>query len=995
MQFNRYLIGIDLGTTNSAVAYVDTQEPVTGDTPPIRVFNVTQLIAEGEIGVLPTLPSFLYFANEQDAPGSLRLPWEERPKFVAGVFAREQGALTPGRQVTSAKSWLCHDAVDRTAKILPWGAEHTEQACSPVEASTRYLAHLRDAWNHTMAAGADDLRFERQEIVLTVPASFDEEARELTVQAARDAGFQKLTLLEEPLAAFYAWIVTHRRSLKRYLKDGDLVLICDVGGGTTDFSLIRAQIAGGEIKFERTAIGEHLLLGGDNVDLALARRVMEKLGNPKLSLRQQNALRRQCCAAKEKLLSDGRLKRAPVNVLGGGRSVVGGTLSTELTRQEVEETLAGGFLSLTAPNELPARERRTGLRELGLPYASEPAITKHLAAFLTKADEDSRRGDGAMGRQGDRVTERPGDGAAAGSEDEMARLIAPSPRRLIAPSPRRPIAPSPRRPVADSQMVRPDAILFNGGFFAPVITRERIIEAVANWFRKKGKQWQPKVLSNEAPEGAVALGAAYYGYVRKAGGLRVSGGSARAYYVGVQTGARLGEGQIRAVCILPRGTEEGTTLNLEGREFMALANRPVTFTLYSSTTGHDAHGDVVTLDEDDVHRHAPLITTLRYGKKSRQVELAARLTMSFTEVGTLELWLKSLNSDHRWRLQFQLRGAEPELETEEESTTEEGTEEAQTVILEEALAQAERLIRAVFGGPRDSIEGETITPQALVGKIEAVFGYGKEAWPMITIRKLCDALAQVADGRKKGPKYEARWLNLFGFCLRPGFGAPADDWRISQARKIYMAGLTFPRELQCQVEWLVLWRRVAGGLNANQQNELFHRHKVALGVGGKQLSGRLNTQVEREGWRLFASLEHLPAPTRAALGKELLGKIREHPTNQSFLWSLGRLGARIPLYGPLNCVVPAEVAAQWIRSLLRLHEITPDVASAIVQLGARTNDPDRDIDADVRWQAMVRLNEAGLAESLIESLREYIPPGRGDAVRIFGESLPEGLRLVG
>ncbi len=953
---SRYLIGIDLGTTNSAVAYVDTQEPITGDTPAIHVFNVPQLIAEGEVGALPTLPSFLYFANEQDAPGSLRLPWDERPEAVVGVFAREQGALAPGRQVASAKSWLSHDAVDRTAKLLPWGAEHAEQVCSPVEASTRYLAHLRDAWNYAMAKGDDELLFERQEIVLTVPASFDEEARELTVKAARDAGFQKLTLIEEPMAAFYAWIVTHRRTLKRYLKDGDLVLVCDVGGGTTDFSLIRVQIEGGEIKFERTAIGEHLLLGGDNVDLALARRVMEKLGNPKLSLRQQNALRRQCCAAKEKLLSDGRLKRVPVNVLGGGRALVGGTLSTELTRQEVEETLADGFLPGSAPDELPARERRTGLRELGLPYASDPAITKHLAAFLTKSREW---------------------GVGSGESG--------SPEITTFPTPHSPF-PTP---------VRPDAILFNGGFFAPAITRERIVEAVANWFREKRKQWQPKVLSNEAPEGAVAMGAAYYGHVRKAGGLRISGGSARAYYIGVQTGAKLGEGQAQAVCVLPRGTEEGTTLDLEGREFVALANRPVTFTLYSATTGHDAHGDVVTLDEDDVHRLAPLITTLRYGKKSRQVELAVRLTVSFTEVGTLELWLKSLNSDHRWRLQFQLRGAEAAPEPEEESTTEEGMEETQTVISDEALEHAERLIRAVFGGPRDAIEGETVTPEILVGKIEAVFGYGKDAWPMITIRKLCDTMAQAADGRKKGPKYEARWLNLFGFCLRPGFGAPADDWRMSQARKIYMAGLTFPRELQCQVEWLVLWRRVAGGLNANQQNELFHRHKVALGVGGKKLTGRLNTQVEREGWRLLASLEHLPAPTRVSLGKELLGKIKEDPTNKSFLWSLGRLGARIPLYGPLNCVVPAEVAAMWIKSLLRLHELTPDVASAVVQLGARTNDPHRDVDADARWEAMIKLNEAGLAGSLIESLREYVPPGRSDAVRIFGESLPEGLRLVG
>lgn len=954
MESSRFLIGIDLGTTNSAVAYVDTHEPVAGDTPIIHVFNIPQLIAEGELGVLPTLPSFLYFTKSEDQAGNLRLPWEERPKVVAGLFAREQGALVPGRQVASAKSWLCHPAVDRTARILPWGAEQPEHAFSPVEASTSYLIHLRDAWNYTMTAGDEELRFERQEIVLTVPASFDEEARELTVKAARDAGLAKLTLLEEPLAAFYAWIVTHRRMLKRYLKDGDLVLICDVGGGTTDFSLIRVQITGGEIKFERTAIGEHLLLGGDNVDLALVRRVIEKLAHPKLSLRQHNALQRQCCAAKEKLLSDGRLKRAPVSVLGSGRSVIGGSLSTELTRQEVEETLNNGFLPRTAPADLPARERRSGLRELGLPFASEPAITKHLAAFLVRSGAE------------DGETERRGEG-----EKESARE-----NGSVSPS---------------SSMVRPDAILFNGGFFAPAITRERIVATVASWFHE-GQQWRPKVLNNETPESAVAVGAAYYGQVRRGGGLRISGGSARAYYVGVQSEARVAEGAVPAVCVLPRGTEEGTTLNLAGREFMALANRPVTFTLYSATTGHDAHGAVVTLIEDEAHRHAPLITTLRYGKKSRQVELAVRLTTSFTEVGTLELWCESLKTEHRWRLQFQLRGAEPEPQ---EDAEEMAAEQTQTVIAPDAAREAERLIRHVFGSPREAIADETITPERLVSRLEAIFGYGKDAWPMVTIRQLCDVLAQVADGRKKGPKHEARWLNLFGFCLRPGFGAPADDWRTREARKIYMAGLTFAKDLQCQVEWLVLWRRVAGGLNANQQQELYHRVRVPLGIGGKKLGGRLNTQLEHEGWRLLASLEHLPAAARVTLGKELLGKIKEPPTNKSFLWSLGRLGARIPLYGPLNCTVPAEDAAVWISALLRLPELTTDVASAIVQLGARTDDPLRDIESDLRWSALLRLNEVGMTEGLLESLREYVPPGRNDAVRIFGESLPEGLRLVG
>ena len=647
---SRYLIGIDLGTTNSAVAYVDTQEAAQSNAPIIHVFQVAQLVREGEVRAASTLPSFLYFAGEHEIQASgLRLPWHEHVIPVTGILAREQGALVPGRQVASAKSWLCHNAVDRTARILPWGTDQPDFACSPVEASTRYLAHIRDAWNYTFA----ESRFEQQDIVLTVPASFDEEARELTVQAARDAGIRNLTLLEEPLAAFYAWIIAHRSSLKRRLKDGNLVLICDVGGGTTDFSLIRAQIVAGEIRFERIAIGEHLLLGGDNVDLALVRRVEEKLGNPKLTLRQRNALARQCCAAKELLLSDEKIERVPINVLGSGRAVVGGSLATELTSEEVEETLLNGFLPLTAPDDLPARDRRTGLRELGLPYASEPAITKHLAEFLTKSfDAETLNSRQACRDQQATVNDQP------------------------------------------LRMFRPDAVLFNGGFFAPAITRERIIETLTGWFHEKGKRYKPRVLNNEAPEAAVAIGAAYYEQVRRSGGLRISGGSPRAYYIAVQS--RSEGNRVQAVCIMPRGTEEGTSLELPDREFTVLTNRPVSFTLYSSTTRHDQHGDVVSLDEPEAHRHAPLITVLRYGKKSRQAELVVRLRVNFTEVGTLELWCESLKTDHRWRLGFQLRDAEAQDEA-----TESPTEETETVIADEAIESAARLIRRVFGDERD------------------------------------------------------------------------------------------------------------------------------------------------------------------------------------------------------------------------------------------------------------------------------------------------------
>jgi hypothetical protein len=558
-----------------------------------------------------------------------------------------------------------------------------------------------------------------------------------------------------------------------------------------------------------------------------------------------------------------------------------------------------------------------------------------------------------------------------------------------------------------SSVVRPDAILFNGGFFTPALTRERIVEAVANWFRLDDKEWRPKVLSNKSLECAVAVGAAYYGHVRRGGGLRVSGGSARAYYIGVQTEAREAEGRVQAVCVLPRGIEEGTTLELADREFTVLANRPVSFTLYSSTVRHDAHGEIVTLNEEEVHRHAPLITVLRYGKKSRHAELSVRLSASFTEVGTLELWCESLKTDHRWRLQFQLRGAEQPAELEEEPDVEADEDSAekiegkndshtwpQVVIPDEIVDRVIRLIRAVFGRPHDAIEGESAAPETLTSRFEALFGYGKDAWPLAVIRRLADALIEVSDGRKKGPKYEVRWLNLYGFCLRPGFGAPADDWRISQSRKIYLAGLAFQKDLQCQVEWLVLWRRVAGGLNANHHHELHNKIRAALGLGGKRSRGRINTQIERESWRLLASLEHLAASARVALGKELLHGIKEQPTNQSFLWSLGRLGARIPLYGPLNCVVPAVTAAEWIIELLNLPEITHEAASAIVQLGARTKDPLRDIDESLRERAIEALNRAGVSDDVITALREYVPTNRQDAARTFGESLPMGLRLV-
>ena len=942
---SRYLVGVDLGTTNSAVAFVDTRESANeGDSAGIRIFEVAQLTSPGEVRVVPLLPSFLYFPTEDEvSSGTVSLPWEQHASSIVGMMARDQGALVPGRQVSSAKSWLCQSAIDRTANILPREAEPPEPMLSPVEASARYLIHLRNAWNHAMAAGVDtspQQLFEHQEIVLTVPASFDEEARELTVEAARQAGLQNLTLLEEPLAAFYAWVAEHQNVLGEHLRDGEFVLVCDIGGGTSDFSLLRAHIQGGNVEFERTAIGEHLLLGGENLDLALALRVEQKL-NTKLSLRQRHALRIMCSAAKERLLSEENVDRLPITILGGGRSTVGQMISSELSRDEVAELITRGFLPLTTPDEMPLHTRAAGLREIGLPYASDAAITKHLAAFLKQAAMAMSAGGNSQSHIDDRL-----------------------------------------------QMARPDAVLFNGGFCIPAIARERITEAISNWFGAAGG-WRPKILSNEVMSSAVAIGAAYYGRVRRGAGLRVKAGSARTYYIGMRS-----EHGIKAVCVLPSGTNEGTTLPLLDREFSVLANRPVSFHLYSSTIRHDAHGAIADLDPEAVHRHAPLVTLLRYGKKLLQMELAVRLSVSFTEVGTLELWCESVSSPHRWRLQFELRREASATDQSGHTSLQGSTANRHhsLSISEQSQESAVRLIQRAFTGSGAG-EGVPLDPASLLGELESVTGLKRESWPIATARVFCDVLLEVADGRKLSPRHEVRWLNLFGYCLRPGFGDPQDSVRVTQARRIYQVGLSFPRELQCQLDWLVLWRRIAGGLSAAHQHEL--RNYVGdLGIGRKKPGKRLNSQLEHDGWRLLASLEHLSGATRAGLGSELIHKLTREPSDSGWLWSLGRFGVRIPLYGSLNCVIPAETAADWITALLDLPELRHETASAVVQLGRRVDDRTRDISQVVVRSAIAGLKSAGVGDDTsLRPLHEYIAPVRADVVRTFGEPLPKGLEL--
>ena len=480
----RYVMGIDLGTTNSAVAYADltSRQDHPGDRR-IHTLAVPQLVATGEVARRPVLPSFLYLPGPHELPsGGTSLPWEQQRDYMVGEFAREQGALVPGRLVSSAKSWLCHGGVSRTDPILPWGPEEEVQKVSPVEASARYLLHIREAWNHLMARGRDENRLEHQLIILTVPASFDEVARELTVTAAREAGMERVILLEEPLAAFYAWLSHHESDWQEEMRAGQLILICDVGGGTSDFTILAIREGERGLRFDRLAVGDHLMLGGDNMDLTLGRHLEAKLlGKPgKLESNRWRQLFHQCRRAKETLLSDSAGDASmEITVLGSGAKLIADVLKATITRKEVERLIIEGFFPFVSPGEMPREERRTGLTELGLPYVQDPAITRHLSSFWKRFQTLLHK-----------ETER--------------------------------------------EILYPDFLLCNGGALTPISIRDRLHQVVTRWFEDSAEEnWTPRELHNPSLELAVAVGAAYYGLVRLGQGVRVGAGSPRAYYAGV------------------------------------------------------------------------------------------------------------------------------------------------------------------------------------------------------------------------------------------------------------------------------------------------------------------------------------------------------------------------------------------------------------------------------------------------------------------------------
>jgi len=921
-----YRVGIDLGTSNTVVAYA---APGSAD---IELLPVAQLVAPGAVAERPLLPSLRYHpAPGELAPGDTALPWPDADvagvaQAVVGTLARELGAQVPGRVVASAKSWLSHAAVDRAAPILPWGASEDVAKVSPLAASASYLAHVRAAWRQRFP----DAPLEAQALVLTVPASFDEGARALTVEAARLAGLPALRLLEEPQAACYDWLFRHRADLAEQLAETRLLLVCDVGGGTTDLTLIQVAFDADTPRPTRIGVGDHLMLGGDNMDLALAHRLEARVAGDgqRLSAARFSQLVQRCRAAKEQLLGAAAPAEVTVTLLGAGSKLVGGARSTQLTRAETRELIVDGFFPPVDADELPHR-RRAGIVEFGLPYPADAAVTRHLAAFLARHAAASR--------------------AALGAAAPAAGAL----------------------PV-------PDTVLLNGGVFRAPALAGRLVDTLARW-----RGTPPRVLANDDPDVAVARGAVAYALVREGLAPAIGGGSPRSYFLVLDDEA----GTPRGICVLPRGTAEDHEIPLAGRSFALRLGQPVLFHLVASSadTAH-APGEVVPLAGEAFVRLPPIAAVVGASDAAgKRGEVAVELISAITEVGTLQMHcVSAADPSQRWLLEFQLRGAGGAPEPDPRAG------------LPPRFGAAVERIEQVFGSRSRDVSAKQV--RQLRGELEYLLGK-REEWDMPLARALFDALWERARRRRRSPEHERVWLNLAGYCLRPGFGAPLDAWRAEQLWSLFEHGIQYVNDSQNWSEWWTLWRRAAGGLAEPAQlvllETLADQLETLIAAPRRSRTQSAAFGAYDDMVRLAASLERVPVAHKVEVGRWLLERLAQPAEKAHGWWALGRVGAREPLYGSAHAVVPADVASDWLDAVLALDwkKIEP-AAFAAAQLARCTGDRARDLAPAARETVARRLVQVNAPPTWIAMVSSVVRLEEADRRRAFGESLPPGLTLI-
>ncbi|MEM6954370.1 MAG: Hsp70 family protein [Myxococcota bacterium] len=947
MTESRFIVGIDLGTTHTVVAYADTAEEA-----PVRTFSIPQLVAPGEVEGRDVLPSVRFHAAAGTLAESDRaLPWASEEPAVLGAFAERLGRQTPSRLVASAKSWLSHSGVDRTAPILPWGSDDagsddagsddagsdvsgssgtgseasglSADKVSPVDASASYLAHVRAAWD----AAHPRNPLHTQEVILTVPASFDEGARALTLQAAKKAGL-RVRLVEEPLAAFYRWLDDSQDELESALGQTRLALVVDVGGGTTDLTLLQVELRESGPRLTRIAVGEHLMLGGDNMDLAFAKFAEREMGKS-LSAPRFAELVRQCRRAKETLLQKDAPDQIELTLAGGGSRLIGGTLKAPLSRQHVEDVALGGFFpDVELGAEL--KRGRQGIVEFGLPYVADPAVTRHVAAFLRRHEALAAR--------------------ALQAKDE-------------------------RSPVQAGPAV-PDAVLFNGGVFHASAIAERMRGVLESW-RGSGVS----LLENGRPDLAVAEGAVAYGLARRGKGLRIGGGSARSYFLivaGKDEDARTG------VCVLPRGSEEGEEVSLPDRTFSLRVGRPVRFHLVSSTADveHVAAGDVLSIDDGERYKDLPPIAAVLDGDDEKEVPVEVRA--SLTEIGTLEVSCIEKDGGRRWKMEQQLRGGA-------------ALEAARIGQLHPRFGEAVALVKRIYGKSKGQGEVKAAEVKRLRADLEKVLG-PRESWETPLLRELFGSLLAGLKRRRRSADHERVWFHLVGYCLRPGNGYPLDRWRVEQLKPVLKQGLQFVPEAQNWSEFWIMWRRLAGGLDASAQNALMDMIAFYLEPPAKKPKPRPKgpKMLGRDSMvRLAGALEHLDADRKSQVGGWLVERLDKHDENPQSWWAVGRIGARVPFYGSAHRVVPPHVAMQWLeRALTFDFGDAPEAAFAATLIARVSGDRQRDLDEGVRRTVAERLAAANTSPAWQTMVLDVVHLDAADERKIFGDSMPPGLRLL-
>ncbi|HBC3986395.1 TPA: hsp70 family protein [Vibrio parahaemolyticus] len=929
----RFLVGIDLGTTNTVVAYCEITDNL--EQSEVSLFDIDQLIGPGEVVRKPLLPSFRYHpAVGQISPSDLTLPWDNEPvagdinNVIVGEWARELGVKVEGRQVSSAKSWLSHQAVDRNSDILPWAGAQDVDKVSPVIASASYLNHIRQAWNYRHPSN----KLEDQDVVVTVPASFDETARKLTLEAAELAGLKKIVLLEEPQAVCYDWYARHQQTAADELKDLPLILVCDVGGGTTDLSLIEAKFTHDDLALDRIGVGEHLMLGGDNLDLALAHLAESRFNqNKKLTAASLTKLIQQTRKAKENLLSTSAPDEVKITMLGSGSKLLGGTKSIALSKQEVHQIALDGFFPLSDFSEVPDK-RRSAVVEFGLPYVADPAVSKHVAEFLTQHQQVSR--------------------AALGIEDDKQNAI-------------------------------PVGLLLNGGVFNSDLVTERVTTLLSDW-----RGAPVTVLDNPHPDWSVALGAVAFGKARRGAQLKIGGGAARSYFLHLQEKNKMG----KALCLLAKGTEEGHEIRLSGRRFSLTLGEPVRFNLLTST--HDTltnntaiqNGVMVDVDPDLFAPLPPYITTLegegaelQANQKERvEVQLACQLT----EVGTLKMECVSAEDDSkRWELEFEVRNKQ--------------TDDSEQVKLHPKLNECKELIARLYSGNKKSAEGNEIKTLAKdlekkLGKRDEwdfttlrqlfdAFAQGRKRrrrseqheknWLRLAGFALRPGFGDPTDSWRIEQVWGLYQQNI-QFKNHQGW----TDWWVFWRR--IAGGLS-----QEQQETILadIAKYLHPGAMKNPQSA-----KAAQEMGYESMV------------RLSASLEHLEVEDKVLLATWFLSKaINQNQFEQAHWWAMGRLASRTPLYGSQHNVIPREQAEQWLPKLLEQNWLKePMIAFAAVMICRKTGDRLFDISDDYREQVLTKLKQSKVPESWVSLVEEMKELSESESKRVFGDALPSGLTLV-